>query len=256
LFAITNILFSMGIMARKVAGDTLRMFRKAADGAGLCPAAALLDPSESQQIMAADRNTPNTQNTQNTRNIGNTLDASGESWRLPKRQMLECVCAGASVGGQSLLECLLRAKWESGAFSAVIDAAHALDPASLDSGLGERLLWVQVAGAKQLVRALDLLLRDDNFALVAADLRGLPAKELQAIQPFSWYRLQRLAHQRAGGCVIFSDLPSVRCADQRMLLAQPRSLDDLDRRRIDLLSDLEGSVRLHNRGQVLRVVGS
>jgi len=239
----------IGSMAGKGADDTFRTFREAADRVGLCPATALLDPAEHQQGAAAEGDRAAAAG----RIPQNAFDLSGESWRLPKRQLLECVCAGASVGGQSLLECLLRAKWESGVFSAVIDAAHALDPASLGSDLSERLLWVQVKGVQQLVRALDLLLRDDNFALVAADLRGLPAREIHAIQPFSWYRLQRLAHQRAGGCVIFSDLPSVRCADHRVLLSQPRSLDDLDRRRIDLLDDLEGSVRLHNRGQVLAV---
>ena len=199
----------------------------------MCPAAALLAPAEETQPEAEPE--------------------VGAPWELPKRQLLECVCEGASVGGQSLLECLLRAPWETGVINALVDASCSLDPATLLDGVSERLLWVQVRGSQQLVRALDLLLRDDNFALVAADLRGLPAAQLQAIQPFAWYRLQRLAHQRAGGCVILSDAPSVRCADRRMRLSKHRSLKDLDRCRTDLLSALERTARTYNRGQVLAV---
>jgi len=217
-------------------------FKALAGRTGMCPAAALLDPVE--RVGAAG----------SVELANGQLESEmGEPWQLPKRQLLECVCAGASVGGQSLLESLLQAPWDSGVFNALIDASNALDPCSLQEGLGERLLWVQVRGAAQLLRSLDLLLRDDNFALVAADVRGVAANELQSIPPFAWYRLQRLAHQRAGGCVIFSDGPSVRCADRRMLLSRPRSLEDLDRTRADLLSELKTSVRMHNRGQVLAV---
>jgi hypothetical protein len=164
--------------------------------------------------------------------------------------MLECICGGASVGGQSLLECLLRAPWESGVFNALIDTARSLDPESLCRGLGTRLLWVPVRGAQALIQALDILLRDENFSLVAADLRGLGKRDLAGIQPFVWYRLQRLVHQRQGGCVLLTDRASVRCADRRLQLNQPRRLGDLDERRVDLLAAVEASASFRNRGQV------
>ncbi|MGJ8639313.1 MAG: hypothetical protein ACSHYA_07955 [Opitutaceae bacterium] len=203
-------------------------FKALASRAGMCPATALLEPV-----------------------AGGEPTEEGQSWRLPKQELLECVCDGASVGGQSFFECLIRAPWESGVFNVLIDTANAFDPASLDTQLAERLLWVRVTSSKQLVRAMDLLLRDDNFALVAADLRGFAAKELHAIQPFAWYRLQRLAHQRAGGCVVFSDSPSVRCADRRMRLSGSRRIGDLDSTREELLASLEGTVRYQNKGKVL-----
>lgn len=225
-------------MRSKGSADT---FRALAGRVGMCPAAALLEPTaDAVEGLSTESKSP-----LRSQSFG------GDGWELPKRQLLECICEGASVGGQSLLECLLRARWETGVFNAFIDAASSLDPATLQEDLGERLLWVQVRGPQQLMRALDLLLRDDNFALVAADLRGLPSAQLQAIQPFAWYRLQRLAHQRAGGCVIFSDTPSVRCADRRMRLSVPRTLQDLDRRRVDLLSALENSARSYNRVQIV-----
>ncbi|MGC6425207.1 MAG: hypothetical protein ACON4O_09505 [Lentimonas sp.] len=229
-------------MAEKQSVDTLQAFRDAAVRAGMCPAAALLEPDAFSGASFAVGGS-----------VGGRAEVkSGSVWRLPRRQILECVCDGASVGGHSFLESLIRAPWESGIFSVLVDAANAFDPASLDADLTARLLWVRVADTRQLVHALDLLLRDDNFALVAADMRGMSACALQSIQSFEWYRLQRLAHQRAGGCVVFSDAPCVRCADQRTLLASRRVIDDLDRTRQDLLATLEDSICYQNRGQVLR----
>ena len=222
-------------------------FKELADRAGMCPAAALLDPEErAVPVSAAGTGLSARSGAQEV------PENSGQAWALPKRQFWECVCAGPSVGGQSLLECWLRAPWRTGAYHAFVDTASALDPETLHDGLSECLLWVPVRGPEQTVRALDLLLRDDNFALVAADLRGLSASQLQAIPPFAWYRLQRLAHQRAGGAVVLSSAPSVRCADRRILLSEPRRLEDLDRSREALLQDLEASVRSYPRGQLPR----
>lgn len=224
----------------------MEAFKALADRAGMCPAAALLDPEEmaEEPAGAADRGT-----------LGELADGAGpegwgQAWSLPRRQLWECVCAGPSVGGQSLLECWFRASWSTGAYHALVDTSRGLDPETLQDGLGERLLWVPVRGPEQAVKALDLLLRDDNFALVAADLRGLGAAELGEIQPFVWYRLQRLAHERAGGAVVLSKAASVRCADRRILLDEPRRIGDLDRSRESLLDDLEAATRSYPRGQL------
>lgn len=224
----------------------MQAFKALADQAGMCPAAALLDPEEL---------TPEAAGSDGRGSSGESVDRAGpegggQAWSLPKRQLWECVCAGPSAGGQSLLECLLRAPWRTGAYNAVVDASWGLDPGTLQEGLAERLLWVPVRGPEQVVQALDLLLRDDNFALVAADLRGLSAAQLRGIQPFVWYRLQRLAHQRAGGAVVLSAAASVRCADRRILLTEPRRIEDLDRSREALLGHLEATTRSYPKGQL------
>jgi hypothetical protein len=238
------LLLSVGMSEKASA----QVFKKLADRAGMCPASALLDPEESggEAFHAAENGSASESAPRSAR------QPAGQAWELPKRQLWECVCRGPSVGGQSLLECLLRAPWRTGAYHALVDTACALDPETLHDGLSERLLWVPVRGPEQTVRALDLLLRDDNFALVAADLRGLSPQELERIQPFAWYRLQRLAHQRAGGAVLLSEAPSVRCADRRILLARPRCLEDLDRSREALLDHLETTTRHYPRGQLSR----
>lgn len=218
---------------------SVQAFKALADRVGMCPAAALLEPEQSGSHAAGDalRVDP--------------VDVSGQGWSLPKRQLWECVCAGPSVGGHSLLECLLRAPWQTGAYHALVDVSGGLDPETLHDGLAERLLWVPVRSLAQGVKALDLLLRDDNFALVVADLRGLSAAQLRGIRPFVWYRLQRLAHQRAGGAMILSDCATVRCADRRILLSAPRRIEDLDRSREVLLNELESLARSYPRGQFL-----
>ncbi|MEO0511093.1 MAG: hypothetical protein AAF065_14680 [Verrucomicrobiota bacterium] len=225
-------------MARE---DTAGIFKALAGKTGMCPATALLDPVKvAEQPIGADYGG------------ASLLSTEGKSpaWELPQRQMIECVCTGPSVGGQSFLECLINASWPSGVFTALVDAGHGFDPGSLKTGPDNHFFWVQVRSCKQLTKALDIILRDDNFAFVAADLRGLSNAQLQTIQPFVWYRLQRLAHQRAGGCVVFTRKPSVRCADRRIALSRARCLDDLDQSRETLLTDIQNSVHYMNRGQV------
>ncbi len=246
------VLFFTGSMSGKT---SVEAFKALADRAGMCPAAALLDPLDPlDPLNAAD--TPDPQALKSgAKSVGARSLRSGgadwgQGWSLPRCQLWECVCAGPSVGGHSLLESWLRAPWETGAYHALVDTAWSLDPETLRDGLAERLLWVPVRGPEQLVKALDLLLRDDNFALVAADLRGLPAGQLRGIQPFVWYRLQRLAHQRAGGAVVFSPVPSVRCADRRIQLLASRRIEDLDQTRESLLEVLEVTVRSYPKGQL------
>lgn len=208
----------------------------------MCPASALLDPA--QVVEEALEGAP-------AELVQSKARDEDRDWELPKRQMVECVCAGPSVGGQSLLECLIKAPWQTGIFTALIDAARAFDPVSLQTGPENHFLWVQVKGSQQLVRALDIILRDDNFAFVAADLRGLSNTQLQAVPPFVWYRLQRLAHQRAGGCMIFTSQPSVRCADRRISLRKTRCLQDLDQSRKALLEAIKLSVQYRPRSQTV-----
>lgn len=237
------------------ATGTAQAFKDLASRAGMCPAAALLDPGEAGAVPGADSESDRLTAEHPMRySDRNPLTAAGQAWALPKRQLWECVCAGPAVGGQSLLECLLRSPWQTGAYHALVDTATGLDPETLHDGLRENLLWVPVRGPEQTVRALDLLLRDDNFALVATDLRGLSQTEVSRIPPFVWYRLQRLAHQRAGGAIILSMAPQVRCADRRIFLTQHHRLDDLDESRNTLLSRLEATTRSYSRGQEPRAI--
>ena len=224
-------------------------FKAMAARAGMCPASAMLDP----EIDGSGNDGAGGGDFANVDSSGGGAGRQALAFNKSlssdlSHRFCECVCAGASVGGQSLLESLLAAPWESGIFNALVDTARGLDPGSLGRGLGEGLLWVPVGGRQPLVRALDILLRDENFGLVAADLRGLSARELGQIQPFVWYRLQRLAHQRSGGCLLLTAEASVRCADRRLRLDRPRRLEDLDRPRVEVLAELESATHEQRRG--------
>ena len=196
----------------------------------MCPASALLEPE------GADR--------------GGVPGGPGGGFEgLPKRQLAECVCLGESVGGQLLLESLLRENQSKGVFAALVDLYQVLDFETLWPGAEQNLLWVRCGSALQGFKCLDLLLRDENFTCVLGDFRGLGPAGLRGIQPSAWYRLQRLAHQREGGCLLWTDAPMIRCADIRLFLERPRGVGDLEASRERLRADLEQGIEVDRAGR-------
>ncbi len=165
-----------------------------------------------------------------------------------RRQLLECVCAGESVGGQTYLEGLLRSNLEGGVFAALVDVHPVLDLETLWPGCGRNLLWVRCGGVLQALKCLDLLLRDENFTRVLGDFRGAAARELRRVPSTTWYRLQRLAHQREGGCTLFTDRALVPCADLRCFFEEAREAADFWRTREDLQAELGRRMQIDRGG--------
>lgn len=196
-------------------------FRELAQRAGAVPATALVESSSLGEADAAEA--------------------------CPEGRFVECVCRGESVGGHSLLEHLLRQNQAHGSYAALVDAADALDPGTLAPGLEMALLWARCGNARQALKCLDVLLRDDNFSLVTADLRGAE-RELRRLPHTMWYRLQRLAHQRTGRFVLFVCEHLTSCADIQLHLAQPLSWAKLDQPREEQQAVLAHELR-HQRRQ-------
>ncbi|MEO0793821.1 MAG: hypothetical protein AAFX93_01590 [Verrucomicrobiota bacterium] len=152
---------------------------------------------------------------------------------IPPSRMVECVCTGSSVGGQSLVELLLAKNLKNGSFAAFVDLANGFDLDSLSLGLEERMLWVRCQNETQSLKALDLLLRDDNFSLVVADLRS-SSKHLRQAPARSWYRLQRLSHQREGYCVILAQEHLSPCMDLSLTLSANHRFATLNQGRTNI----------------------
>ncbi|MGF1451657.1 MAG: hypothetical protein ACFB21_06230 [Opitutales bacterium] len=131
---------------------------------------------------------------------------------LPPKRWVEWIARGNSTGASTFLDGLLRRARVEGRFSALVDPARTFEPATLSPGAAEALLWVRCPDLHRALRALDILLRDPNFGLVAADFRGVAAKGVAAT---SWYRLQRLVHQRSGTFLSLADRPFAPSADAR-----------------------------------------
>jgi len=139
---------------------------------------------------------------------------------IPASRLVQCRCLGDSVGGQSLVEALLDENRRAGGYAALVDAANAFDLDSLSGGLETPLLWVRCAQPMQALRALDLLLRDENFTLVLADLRST-GHGWRGVSPRQWYRLQRLCHQRPGRCLMLARESLSPAMDLTLILDEP-----------------------------------
>jgi hypothetical protein len=118
-----------------------------------------------------------------------------------------CEIAGpASSGRTSIALALLAQATGAGEWTALVDAADALDPASAqDAGVVlERVLWVRPPDARTAARACARLLELRGFALVALDL-ARPAREPAPLAAAVWQRLARAAAGSSSACVVLSE---------------------------------------------------
>jgi hypothetical protein len=116
-----------------------------------------------------------------------------------------CEIAGPlSSGRTSLALALLAQATRAGEWTAFVDAADALDPASAQAaGVAlERVLWVRPQDAQQAARASARLLELRGFALVALDLA--PAQAASPLPDAAWQRLARAAAASGTSLVVLS----------------------------------------------------
>ena len=185
-------------------------FKALASQAGMCTASAMVGGADAEIAGSAVQALPD-----------------GQSERLGlKHQLVECVCAGQSVGGQLMLEALLRRNRAEGRFAVLVDGCDALDPGTLPEPLLETLLWVRCGGMPRLIQSLDILLRDENFTMVIGDLRSHQKETFGRVPTTQWYRLQRIAHRRSSGCLILTDQASIPAAHTRWELSAAHNAED------------------------------
>lgn len=134
------------------------------------------------------------------------------------------VCPRPSCGGQQLLlHCLWRVRTRRG-YAALADASDCFDPVEAGEELLAHLLWVRCNGQAQAMKAVDLLLRDENFSLILLDLRDCAERELRRIPAMHWYRLQRLVARQSRFFITFTPCPLIPCAQSRYRLEGSRRL--------------------------------
>lgn len=116
-----------------------------------------------------------------------------------------CEIAGPlSSGRTSLALALLAQATRAGEWTAFVDAADALDPASAQAaGVAlDRVLWVRPQGAQQAAHASARLLELRGFALVALDLA--PTRAQSPLPDAAWQRLSRAAAASGTSLVVLS----------------------------------------------------
>ena len=142
----------------------------------------------------------------------------------------EWLTPAASSGASLWIDHLLGIASAAGQWLALVDGSDAFDPGSVShQSWLEDLFWIRCRGAAEVVKAADILLRDEHFGFVVLDVRGLSSRALRAgVRPAAWYRLQRLARVREAVVVVLSRSPVVPGAGARLVLGAGWRLADLD----------------------------
>lgn len=155
---------------------------------------------------------------------------------LPRGELTELVAGDWGSGSAQVLHALLRHLAAEGRFLALVDGADSFDVEAVEPDVLARLLWVRTTRAEEAVQAVDLLLRDCNFPVVALDLKLNPVAQLRRIPASVWHRLARVAEHHDTTLLVVTPMAlvggvAVRVAvrgglDFQALEAPPESLPD------------------------------
>lgn len=92
-----------------------------------------------------------------------------------------------------------------------------------------------------MLRAADLLVQDGNVPLVLLDATGLPRRDLDALPPSAWWRLNQTVERTGGRLVVMAPYPLVPSASLRLSLSASLSLSDFDESRDELVNRLHAT---------------
>jgi hypothetical protein len=158
----------------------------------------------------------------------------------------EVVSARPSCGGQLITTALIEATRTAGQRLALLDAANAfaMDSFDHDNALTAHLVWFRGTHLRAFWQAVDIVLRDANFAAVVMDLRSLPEFEIKRTPATTWYRLQRAIEQSEAAVLVHTDFAVVPCANRRLILAEPLTMAAFKTDRRELQAALRPQLQL------------
>ena len=153
-----------------------------------------LDPELAAQLVTAERLADRQGHCPT--GVGALDDLLGGGW---PRGALSELCGRRSSGRTSVLLASLAAALGAGHATAMIDVDGTLDPrGAAAAGVPlDRLLWVR-AGAREALRATDLLIAAGGFGLVALDLGEGGAR----IPSAAWVRLKHAAERQRTAVIV------------------------------------------------------
>lgn len=172
---------------------------------------------------------------------------SGNSVSLLPGKLVEVVSPPQGTGTGLLIQHLAGLDQKPLAW---IDAADSLDLASLPSSLRQRLLWLRGRGAKDSLKAADMILRDGNLQTLLIDLRMVPERQLFGLPSSLWHRLRMLAEKTQASVGVFTPFKTVGCAAMRWSVNSLFDLESLHTLRSDLLHELQ-SIQQRGSGMAL-----
>jgi len=161
---------------------------------------------------------------------------------LAKSALTEIVSTGSGCGSTLFSNAVLRRANQNNEWLALVDSHDSFDPAGLDNDELSRLLWVRCTGAKETLKAADLLLHDGTLPLLVIDLISCPLLQLRKIPASTWFRLERIAQATATACLFLTPEPLVSPAETRLILERRFTLAALESGVDTLLSQINASL--------------
>lgn len=158
---------------------------------------------------------------------------------LPRGALAELTGAKKCSGSATFTREILSHAAHRNDIAALIDGSDSLDVAGIDERVLSRLLWVRCRAANDVLKAADLVLRDNNLPLVLLDLKFVPEKQLRKIPATVWYRFQRLVEETSAVCMVFTPWPMVSPAQTRIAFHSTFSLETLEKNTDELSDELK-----------------
>ncbi len=157
---------------------------------------------------------------------------------LPAGRLTELVSGGPGSGGQLVLARLLMTTRMERKRIALVDVADGFSPDSVPPDALQHLVWVRPLNLADALAAMDVLVRDGNYAAVVLDLRGVGERVQLNIPKSHWHRLQRAAESRPAAVLIQTTVNVVPAVPGRLILTVPQGLSARRKTQDELLAHL------------------
>lgn len=137
---------------------------------------------------------------------------------LPAGRLTELVVPPGAGGGQLILLRLLQTTRAARQRVALLDAADTFAPEAVPADALRHLVWVRPPHLAAALPAADVLVRDDHYATIVLDLRGVPARALQAVPAAWWHRCRHAAADHSGAVLVLTAFDLVPAVPWRLAL--------------------------------------
>ena len=167
---------------------------------------------------------------------------------LPRGRVTELVSAAPGGGGELAFGSLLATTRAARLRVALIDAADGFAPHSHPADLLRHLVWVRARSLPEALGCADVLVRDGNYAVLALDVRGVPARILRQQPASVWHRLRLAAEQNPGAVLVRSAAGFFPAVPWRLVLRTGAHLGDLRQTRAERVAALVAEVERGHAG--------
>lgn len=151
--------------------------------------------------------------------------------------------SGSLASGSLLLDALLQQINTTSLFFALVDSTDSFDPTQWEESLLFQILWIRCHTSKEVISAVDILLRDGNLPLIILDLQTSNF----SISPRIWQRFSRILATSQTTLLVLSVTPVAAGVQLRFQDESQWTFKALQEPRNRLISSLHFSI--HRKGR-------